>query len=129
MRILSRSTHTSLDTFLTVSLSLRYSVWLANISIAAGGLCYRDGRMRFLITWTSPYLSRGSTTEGIGIYGIEGSKPGAAAMSTYLSNKCIGLNQEGYGALLAEVTFTCSRVSLFHPCGLGVARMTKHHPE
>jgi hypothetical protein len=32
-------------------------------------------------------------------------------MSVWLSNKCIGLNPEGYGALLSEVSFTCTRVS------------------
>ncbi|CZS94233.1 uncharacterized protein RAG0_04293 [Rhynchosporium agropyri] len=74
----------------------------------AGGLCYRDERMRYLVTWTSPYLSRGAVTS-MGIYGVEGSKPGAAAMSTWLSNKCIGMGPNGYGALLGEVTFTCSR--------------------
>ncbi|KAI1854573.1 hypothetical protein JX266_000691 [Neoarthrinium moseri] len=80
------------------------------IPYPAGGLCYRDGRMRFLVTWTSPYLSRGSVTS-IGIYGVEGSKPGAAAMSAWLSNKTIGLDQKGYGTLLAEVTWTCTRLS------------------
>ncbi|KAF3001603.1 hypothetical protein E8E14_005800 [Neopestalotiopsis sp. 37M] len=80
------------------------------IPYPAGGLCYRDGRMRYLVTWTSPYLSRGSVTS-IGIYGVEGSKPGAAAVSTWLSNKTIGLNQQGYGALLSEVTWTCTRLS------------------
>ena len=33
-------------------------------------------------------------------------------MSTWLSNATIGLDPEGYGALLGEVTFTCSRVGL-----------------
>ncbi|KAI0970816.1 pyridoxal-dependent decarboxylase domain-containing protein [Xylaria arbuscula] len=80
------------------------------IPYPAGGLCYRDGRMRFLVTWTSPYLSRGSVTS-IGIYGVEGSKPGASAMSAWLANKTIGLNQEGYGSLLSEVTWTCTRLS------------------
>ncbi|KAI1110545.1 pyridoxal-dependent decarboxylase domain-containing protein [Nemania sp. NC0429] len=80
------------------------------IPYPAGGLCYRDGRMRFLVTWTSPYLSRGSVTS-IGIYGVEGSKPGASAVSTWLSNKTIGLTQEGYGSLLGEVTWTCTRLS------------------
>lgn len=82
------------------------------IPYPAGGLCYRDGRMRYLVTWTSPYLSRGSVTS-IGIYGVEGSKPGAAAMSTWLSNRTIGLNPDGYGKLLSEVTWTCTRVSLY----------------
>ncbi|KXH29421.1 hypothetical protein CSAL01_12654 [Colletotrichum salicis] len=80
------------------------------IPYPAGGLCYRDNRMRFLVTWTSPYLSRGSVTS-IGIYGVEGSKPGASAVSTWLSNRTIGLDAKGYGALLGEVTWTCSRLS------------------
>jgi glutamate/tyrosine decarboxylase-like PLP-dependent enzyme len=41
------------------------------IPYPAGGLCYQDGRMRFLVTWTSPYLSRGAVTS-MGIYGVEG---------------------------------------------------------
>ncbi|KAJ2990730.1 hypothetical protein NUW58_g2807 [Xylaria curta] len=80
------------------------------IPYPAGGLCYRDGRMRYLVTWTAPVLSRGSVTS-IGIYGVEGSKPGAAAMSAWLANKTIGLSQEGYGSLLGEVTWTCTRLS------------------
>ncbi|KAL8682657.1 MAG: hypothetical protein Q9186_001344 [Xanthomendoza sp. 1 TL-2023] len=81
------------------------------IPYPAGGLCYRDGRMRFLITWTSPYISGTGTTESIGIFGVEGSKPGASAMSTWLANRCIGMGVDGYGALLAEVCFTTSRLS------------------
>jgi glutamate/tyrosine decarboxylase-like PLP-dependent enzyme len=42
------------------------------IPYPAGGLCYRDGRMRYLLTWTAPYLHDSSTGESIGIYGIEG---------------------------------------------------------
>ena len=42
------------------------------IPYPAGGLCYRDERTRFLITWTSPYISRAGSFESIGIYGVEG---------------------------------------------------------
>jgi glutamate/tyrosine decarboxylase-like PLP-dependent enzyme len=42
------------------------------IPYPAGALCYRDGRMRFLVTWTAPYLHDGSDGESIGVYGIEG---------------------------------------------------------
>lgn len=84
----------------------------AYIPYPAGALCYRDGRMRYQVTWTSPYISRGETTSTtIGVFGAEGSKPGASAMSTWFANKCIGLGPEGYGTLLSEVTFTCSRLS------------------
>ncbi|TVY85093.1 putative L-tyrosine/L-aspartate decarboxylase [Lachnellula suecica] len=80
------------------------------IPYPSGGLCYRDGRTRFLVTWTVPYLSRGiMNVTSIGLYGVEGSKPGAAAMSTWLSNKCIGMGPDGYGSLLGEVTWTSSR--------------------
>ncbi|KAJ8092538.1 hypothetical protein PM082_023791 [Marasmius tenuissimus] len=45
----------------------------------AGALCYRDERMRFLTTWTSPVLSTKKGDDiAMGIYGVEGSKPGAA---------------------------------------------------
>ena len=85
----------------------------AYIPYPAGALCYRDGRMRHLVTWTAPVLSRGNegSATTIGIYGIEGSKPGASVMSTWFSNRCIGLGPDGYGKLLSEVTFTCSRLS------------------
>ncbi len=84
----------------------------AYIPYPAGGLCYRDGRLRYLVTWTSPVISRGETTAtSIGVFGIEGSKPGASVMATWFSNQCIGLGLNGYGQLLSEVTFTCSRLS------------------
>lgn len=37
----------------------------------AGSLVYKDGRMRYLVTWSSPYLSQGSE-DNIGVYGVEG---------------------------------------------------------
>lgn len=41
------------------------------IPYPSGSLVYRDGRMRHLVTWSSPYLSQGSA-ENIGVYGVEG---------------------------------------------------------
>ncbi|KAB8214704.1 pyridoxal phosphate-dependent transferase [Aspergillus novoparasiticus] len=46
------------------------------------------------------------SVENIGVYGVEGSKPGAAAMSTWLSNQTIGLDVNGYGFLLGQAAFT-----------------------
>ncbi|KAL4884024.1 pyridoxal-dependent decarboxylase conserved domain protein [Aspergillus karnatakaensis] len=80
------------------------------IPYPAGALAYRDERMRSLVTWTAPMIDRGSL-ENIGVYGVEGSKPGAAAMAIWLANECIGLDQNGYGALLSEATFTCTRLA------------------
>lgn len=41
------------------------------IPYPAGSLVYRDGRIRHMVTWTSPYISR-ETETSIGIFGIEG---------------------------------------------------------
>ena len=45
------------------------------------------------------------------MFGIEDSKPGASVMATWFPNTCIGLGPNGYGQLLGEITFTCSRLS------------------
>ncbi|KAK9439934.1 pyridoxal-dependent decarboxylase domain protein [Metarhizium brunneum] len=83
------------------------------IPYPAGSLVYRDGRLRHLVTWSVPYLSQGSS-DNIGIYGVEGSKPGAAAMSAWFSNHTIGLNPSGYGMLLGEAAFTSGRLSAYY---------------
>jgi len=69
--------------------------------------------MRYQVTWTSPIVAHEGESENIGVYGVEGSKPGAAAVGTYLSHEVIGLNYKGYGALLGEATFSCTRVTNF----------------
>jgi len=42
----------------------------------------------------------------MGVYGLEGSKPGAAPVAAYISNEVIGLHRGGYGGLLGEAMFT-----------------------
>lgn len=79
------------------------------IQYPAGGLCYRDGRMRYLVTWTAPVI-HSDAGESIGVYGVEGSKPGAPAVATWLSHETIGLNRQGYGTLLGEATYTCVKL-------------------
>ncbi|KAL1708932.1 pyridoxal phosphate-dependent transferase [Schizophyllum commune] len=81
------------------------------IPYPAGGLCYQDGRMRYLLTWTAPYLHDDTEGESVGIYGIEGSKPGAPAIATHLHHKVVGLHKKGHGGLLGEVAFACRRIS------------------
>lgn len=84
------------------------------INYPAGGLCYRDARMRYLITWTSPIVYHaGDDTGSMGVYGVEGSKPGASAVATWLTHKTLGLHQDGYGRLLGEAVFTCTKVSKY----------------
>jgi len=76
-----------------------------------GGLCYRDERLRFLVTWTSPYLDgQQSGVETMGVYGLEGSKPGAAPVAAWVAASTIGLHNQGYGALLSTALFTAARL-------------------
>ncbi|KAK4668537.1 uncharacterized protein QC764_708110 [Podospora pseudoanserina] len=81
------------------------------INYPAGGLCYRDQRMRYLVTWTSPIVfHQGDALESMGVYGVEGSKPGAAATAAWLTHKTIGLHNDGYGRLLGEAVFSCTKL-------------------
>ncbi|KAL0947752.1 hypothetical protein HGRIS_013830 [Hohenbuehelia grisea] len=76
------------------------------IQYPAGGLLYADGRMRFLVTWKSPIVYRQGEAESIGVYGVEGSKPGAAPVAAFFSHVVIGLNPKGYGQLLGQALFS-----------------------
>jgi hypothetical protein len=42
-------------------------------------LCYRNGAMRGLIAFTASVVYHRGVVPTVGVYGIEGSKPGAAA--------------------------------------------------
>lgn len=70
----------------------------------AGALCYRDGRQRRLVSVTAPYIDSG-TDSGLGFFGVEGSKPGAAAAGVWLSHKVIPTDQNGYGRILGQAMF------------------------
>lgn len=79
------------------------------IPYPAGSLCYRNGAMRDLIAYTSPVVFHGGFDVTVGPYGIEGSKPGAAAASVYLSHKVIPLDKYGYGRMLGRCLFNSKR--------------------
>ncbi len=42
------------------------------IPYPAGALCYRDERMKNLLTWSAPYIQQSKKGESIGVFGIEG---------------------------------------------------------
>ncbi|KAE8356184.1 pyridoxal phosphate-dependent transferase [Aspergillus coremiiformis] len=81
------------------------------INYPAGGLCYRDERMKYLVTWKSPIMFHdGDAMHSVGVYGVEGSKPGAASAATWLTHRTLGLESKGYGRLLGEAVFTCKKL-------------------
>lgn len=80
------------------------------IPYPAGGLCYRNIGMRYLVAFTAPVVFHESYDATVGIYGVEGSKPGAAAAATWLSHRIIRTNQTGYGKILSQCMFNSKRI-------------------
>ena len=80
------------------------------IPYPAGALCYRNGAMRDLVAFTAPVVYHGGVDPTVGVYGIEGSKPGAAAAGVYLSHAIIRPDQSGYEKLLGKCIFNSKRL-------------------
>ncbi|MGB6922315.1 MAG: pyridoxal-dependent decarboxylase [Methyloceanibacter sp.] len=80
------------------------------IPYPAGALCYRNGAMRDMVTFKAPIIVHGDAEPTMGIYGIEGSKPGAAVAAVYLSHKVIRPTKSGYGRIHGQALFSCKRL-------------------
>lgn len=80
------------------------------IPYPAGGLCYRDAAMRNLVAFTTPVVYHGGIDPTVGVYGVEGSKPGAAAAAVYLSHSVIRTDQSGYGRILGRCVWNSKRL-------------------
>lgn len=76
----------------------------------AGGLCYRNEAQKSLIAFSAPYIDQGSAISNMGLFGVEGSKPGAAAAGVYLSHRVITADQNGYGKILGQALFNSKRL-------------------
>ncbi|MDC0744411.1 pyridoxal-dependent decarboxylase [Polyangium mundeleinium] len=79
------------------------------IPYPAGALCYRNSAMRDMVTFKAPYILHGDAEPTVGIYGLEGSKPGAAVAAVYLSHKVIRPTRSGYGQIHRKSLFNCKR--------------------
>jgi hypothetical protein len=80
------------------------------IPYPAGALCYRNSAMRDLVTFSAPVIYRGDAEPTVGIYGVEGSKPGAAAAAVYLSHRVIRPTKSGYGKIIGQALFSCRKL-------------------
>jgi len=73
----------------------------------AGGLLYRNGNIRKFLAQKAAYVNHGTQkNEEINLFGIDGSKPGAASAGVWLSHKVTGLHCDGYGLLLRQSSFS-----------------------
>ena len=80
------------------------------IPYPAGGLCYRNASMRDLVSLKAPVVYHGGVDPTVGVYGVEGSKPGAAPAAVYLSHRVIRPDQSGYGKILGRTLFNSKRL-------------------
>lgn len=81
------------------------------IPYPAGGMCYRNSAMRNLVAFLAPEVYHGSDPDAnMGVYGVEGSKPGAAPAAVYLSHRIIRPDQSGYGKVLGQALFNSKRL-------------------
>lgn len=80
------------------------------IPYPAGALCYRNSAMRDLVTFSAPVVFHGEAEPTVGIYGVEGSKPGAAAAAVYLSHRVIRPSKSGYGKIIGQALYSCKRL-------------------
>lgn len=80
------------------------------IPYPAGALCYRNSAMRDLVTFSAPVVFHGDAEPTVGIYGVEGSKPGAAAAAVYLSHRVIRPSVSGYGRIIGQALFSCRKL-------------------
>ncbi len=81
------------------------------IPYPAGGLCYKNGTMKGMIALLASEVYHGSDEDDhtaeyeMGVYGVEGSKPGAAAAAVYLSHRIIRPDNTGYGLIMGQCIF------------------------
>ena len=84
-----------------------------------GALCYRNNRMRYTVAYYHPAVYNGEDDPNLSLFGVEGSKPGAAPAGILMSHKVIGLSNCGYGRILGQ----CTSISkLFYAMWLTVAK-------
>jgi glutamate/tyrosine decarboxylase-like PLP-dependent enzyme len=82
---------------------------LGYIPYPAGAICFRSNLVKPLMRQVAPYLDEAPGdpeaerhTESIGLYVLEGSKPGASAAAVWLSHTLVPLDSSGHGRLMRE---------------------------
>jgi len=80
------------------------------IPYPAGALCYRNSAIRDAISLRSPVVFHSQAEPTVGVYGVEGSKPGAAAAAVWLAHRVIRPDRSGYGRILGQCIWTSKRL-------------------
>jgi glutamate/tyrosine decarboxylase-like PLP-dependent enzyme len=78
------------------------------VMYGAGGILYKDENLRQVILNTSPYTYHKKDKPNIGMFQLEGSRPGASAGAVWLTHKLIPLNVNGFGKILSQTLRTAN---------------------
>ncbi len=70
------------------------------VGYGAGSVLFRDEALRRVILNTAPYTYHVTDKPNIGMFTLEGSRPGAAAAAVWLTLQLLPLNDSGFGQLL-----------------------------
>ena len=76
----------------------------------AGALCYRNSSWRDAVSLQAPVVFHSQAEPTVGIYGVEGSKPGSAAAAVWLAHRVIRPDRSGYGRILGQCMWTSKRL-------------------
>ncbi len=76
----------------------------------AGALCYRDAAFRDSVSLRAPVVFHSQSEPSVGVYGVEGSKSGAAAAAVWLAHRVIRPDRGGYGRILGQCMWTSKRL-------------------
>ena len=76
----------------------------------AGALCYRDAAFRDAVSLRAPVVFHSQSEPNVGVYGVEGSKSGAAAAAVWLAHRVIRPDRSGYGRILGQCMWTSKRL-------------------
>lgn len=74
------------------------------IQYPAGAILYANREVTNLITFTGAYIGPANQTS-VGMFGLEGSRPGAAAGAVFFSHQCIRPDITGYGRITVQAWF------------------------
>lgn len=82
---------------------------LGYIPYPAGAISFKSALIKPLVRQVAPYLQEKSESfeeelrsDQVGMFSLEGSKPGAIAAAVWLSHRCIPLDVTGHGILMRE---------------------------
>lgn len=72
------------------------------ISYGAGAILFKEERYREVVLNTAPYTYHKTDKPNIGMFSLEGSRPGAMAAACYLTYKVLPLNKTGVGKIISN---------------------------